>query len=165
MKIPKGLKRAATLCVLKNSNRFLLLRRFKEPNKNKYTPVGGKIDPFENPLDSAIRETNEETGIKLDTMKFCGMLTETSPIEYNWICYVYLAEIGFIPAPNCKEGKLEWVDFENVLNIPTPKTDWFIYKYILDNKPFAFSAEYDENLMLLSMQEDIENKSIFKYER
>jgi 8-oxo-dGTP pyrophosphatase MutT (NUDIX family) len=41
--------------------------------------VGGKLDPFESPLKSAIRETFEETGIKFDTMKFCGILTETSP--------------------------------------------------------------------------------------
>lgn len=160
MKIPSGLKRAATLCVLKNGNRFLLLKRLKEPNKNNYTPVGGKIDPFESPLNSAIRETYEETGIKIDTMKYCGLLTETSPIEYNWICYVYLAEIDYISPPVCNEGKLEWIDFKNVLDIPTPKTDWYIYKYILDNKPFSFSANYDENITLLSMSEDIENKKI-----
>ena len=35
-----------------------------------------------------------------------------------------------------------------------------MYKYIFENKPFAFSAEYDENLNLLSMTEEIENKVI-----
>jgi hypothetical protein len=40
-------------------------------------------------------------------------------------------------------------------NVPTPKTNWYIYKYILDNKPFAFSAEYDGKLNLLSMTEEI----------
>ena len=52
------------------------------------------------------------------------------------------------------------IDFDNVLNIAAPKTDWFIYKYILDNKPFAFNAEYDKDLTLLSMTEDIENIEI-----
>jgi len=162
MEIPRGLKRAATLCVLKNENRFLLLKRFKEPNKNKYTPVGGKLDPYESPIKSAIRETFEETGIKVDGMKYCGILTESSPTEYNWICYVYLSEIDYIPAPDCNEGKLEWIDFEDVLKIPTPKTDWYIYKYILDNKPFAFNAEYNEQLELLSMHEETENIKILK---
>ena len=32
--------------------------------------------------------------------------------------------------------------------------------YILDNKPFAFGAEYDGNLNILSMIEEIENKII-----
>ena len=33
-----------------------------------YTPVGGKIDPYESPYDAAIRETFEETVIKVDKM-------------------------------------------------------------------------------------------------
>ena len=81
-KIPIGLKRVATLCILRNKDKFLLLRRLKEPNKDHFTAVGGKLDPFESPLNSAIGETFEETGIKVHTMKYCGILTETSPIKY-----------------------------------------------------------------------------------
>lgn len=50
MKVPYGLKRTAVICVLKSDRRFLLLKRLKEPNKDLYTPVGGKLDPFENPF-------------------------------------------------------------------------------------------------------------------
>lgn len=158
--VPVGLKRAATLCVLKHNNQFLLLKRLKEPNKDQYTPVGGKLDPFESPLQAAIRETFEETGIKVTTMKYCGTLTETSPTKYNWINYVYIAEIDFIEPPFCNEGTLNWIAFDDLLKVPTPKTDWFIYKYILDNKPFAFSALYNEALDLLSMIEEIENTEL-----
>ncbi len=158
--IPKGLKRAATLCILKNKDSFLLLKRLKEPNKDSFTPVGGKLDPFESPLKAAIRETFEETGIKVETMKYCGILTESSPTKYNWINFVYIAEIDFIEPPFCNEGTLMWIPFDELLNVPTPKTDWFIYKYILDGKPFSLNAEYDENLNLLSMIEEIENTKI-----
>ena len=161
MKIPYGLKRTATLCVLKNGKRFLLLKRLKEPNAGKFTPVGGKLDPFESPLKSAIRETFEETGIKVEHMKFCGLLTESSPTEYNWTGYVYLAEIDAVEPPLCNEGELKWISFDEVLSMPTPKTDWFIYQYILENKPFAFSAEFDENLQLKEMVEEIENKVVY----
>lgn len=159
-KIPVGLKRTATLCVLRHQDKFLLLKRLKEPNKDCFTPVGGKLDPFESPLKSAIRETYEETGIKVDAMKFCGILTETSPTEYNWTGYVYIANINYIEPPDCNEGTLMWVSFDNVLEVPTPKTDWYIYKYIIDQKPFVFSADYDEQLNLLSMVEEIENIKI-----
>jgi len=159
-KIPIGIKRTATLCILRHKDNFLLLKRLKEPNKDNFTPVGGKLDPFESPLKSAIRETFEETGIKVDTMKYCGILTETSPTEYNWTGYVYIAEIDFVEPPICNEGTLMWINFDELLKVPTPKTDWYIYKYILDNKPFAFSAEYDEKLNILSMTEEIENKVI-----
>ena len=79
MQIQEGLKRTAVLCVLRNGNDFLLLKRFKEPNKNMYTPVGGKLDPFETPKNAALRETREETGIIVPDMRFCGVVTETSP--------------------------------------------------------------------------------------
>ncbi len=129
-----------------------------------YTPVGGKLDPFESPLQAAIRETFEETGIQLDTLKYGGVLTESSPTKYNWIGFVYLAEIKFTPPPPCNEGTLEWIPFEQVLEVPTPKTDWFIYDYLLRDEPFAFSATYDKNLELLSMREEISDKILYQKE-
>lgn len=160
--IPLGIKRTATLCILRHQNNFLLLKRLKEPNKDNYTPVGGKLERFENPLKSAIRETFEETGIKVDTMKYCGILTETSPTKYNWVNYVYIADIEYIEPPICNEGTLNWISFDDLLEVPTPKTDWYIYKYILDNKPFAFNADYDRELNLISMREEIENIKIIE---
>lgn len=159
-KIPTGFKRTATLCILRHKDKFLLLKRLKEPNKDSFTPVGGKLDPFESPLKSAIRETFEETGIKVEPMKYGGILTETSPTAYNWTGYVYIADIDFIEPPFCNEGTLMWISFDDLLKVPTPKTDWYIYKYILENKAFAFSAEYDEKLNLFSMTEEIENIAI-----
>lgn len=155
--IPVGLKRVATLCILRNDSRLLLLKRAKAPHQHHYTPVGGKLDPYESPLQAAIRETYEETGIVVDTMGFCGILTETSPTNYNWIGYVYVAEIDAISPPYCKEFKLEWIEFEHLAQVPTPKTDWYIYQYILNNKKFVFNAEYDQEIRLLSMIEEIEN--------
>lgn len=152
-----GLKRVATLCVLKHGRRLLLLHRLKEPNKGKYAPVGGKIEPYETPLQSVKRETWEETGVYVDNPKFCGILTETSPTDYNWTSYVYVADIDLIDPPPCPEGTLEWIDFDGDRDaIPTPKTDWFVYQYILDGKPFAFSATFDDELNMLEMVEDIE---------
>jgi len=156
-----GLKKTATLCVLKNENRFLLLKRAKEPNKNTYTPVGGKLEPFESPYQCAIRETFEETGIEVDTMKYCGILVESSPTKYNWTNFVYLAEVDYIPPPPCDEGALKWIDFDEVLHVPAPKTDWYIYKYILVNKVFTFNALFDGSLNLLEMKDEIENKIVY----
>ena len=139
----------------------MLLKRLKEPNKGLFTPVGGKLDPHENPLKAAIRETWEETGFDVTHMKFCGLLTESSPVEYNWTNYVYLAEIELVPPPPCNEGELQWIDFDDVLKTPTPTTDWFIYKYILENRPFAFNAEFNEKIELLSMVEELEDKLVY----
>jgi len=146
------------MCVLRHKDQFLLLKRAKEPNKGMYVPVGGKLEPFENQYAACLRETQEETGIQLESAKFCGTLIETSPTKYNWMCFVYLAEIEYCPPPYCDEGELEWIPIDKLLKVPTPPTDFAIYEYILAGKPFAFSADYNEQLELIRLEEEIENK-------
>ena len=156
MKIPIGLKKSAAMVVLRHRHQFLLLERNKMPNKGKVVPVGGKVDPFEDPYTTALRETWEETGIRLESARYCGLLIETSPTQYNWQSSIYLADIEWQEAPICDEGKLQWIERSALLEVPTPPTDLEIYKYILANKPFAFNAIYDAQLNLLSMVEEIE---------
>jgi len=163
--VPEGIKKAATLCVLRHQNDFLLLKRLKEPNRGLYTPVGGKLDPFEDPLSAAIRETREETGIEVPTMKYCGILVETSPTKYNWINFVYVADINRLPPPPCNEGELRWIAYSEVLNVPTPKTDWFIYQHILEDRPFAFHANFDAEVNLLRMTNALTEEVVFRDEK
>lgn len=155
-----GLKRAATLCILRNNDKFLLLKRLKEPNKDMYVPVGGKIDPFENPDDAVAREVMEETRIHITSKQFCGILTETSPIKYNWISYVYMSDIEFVEVPYCNEGELQWIDAKDLVDIPTPLTDLYIYDYVLKGEIFAFNAIYDSELNLTSLWEQYSNTKI-----
>ena len=159
-KIPFGIKKVASMCVLKCDQQFLLLKRANEPNRGMYVPVGGKLEPHESAYKAVLRETLEETGIQLPSATFCGILTESSPVKYNWISYIYMAEIPYQPAPFCDEGILEWIKIEDLLNVPTPPTDWWIYKYILDDKPFALCAEYNTELKILEMREDIEGVKV-----
>ena len=160
MKVPIGLKKVAAMCVLQHKDKFLLLKRAKEPNKGMYVPVGGKLEPFENQIDACLRETYEETGIQLTSAKFCGILIETSPTKYNWISYIYLAQIEDQIPPYCDEGVLEWINRKDLLSIPTPPTDLAIYKYISENKPFAFSADYDADLNMIRLVEEFEGIQI-----
>jgi len=156
----EGNKKVATLCVLKNENRFLLLKRYNEPNKDKYVPVGGKLKHYESPKDGVIRETLEETGIIIKEPKFSGILTESSPTNYNWISYIFCNEIEYINPPISDEGKLEWIEYDKIKKIPTPLTDYHIYQFILQKKKFIINAEYDEELNLIEMFEEISNSKI-----
>jgi 8-oxo-dGTP diphosphatase len=56
----EGLKRVAVICILRNQTNFLLLKRFNEPLKGLYVPVGGKVDPYENPYETALREVKKK---------------------------------------------------------------------------------------------------------
>ena len=148
------------MVVLRHDDQFLLLRRNKPPHAGKFVPVGGKLEPFEDPYSAALRETYEETGLRVDRLIYGGVLVESSPTAYNWQCNIYLADIPFLPPPPCDEGTLVWVPFAAVPSVPTPPTDWHIYQYLMQGQPFALNARYDEQLNLLSMYEEIEGKQL-----
>jgi len=155
MDIPKGFKQPAVLCILQSGDKLLLLRRKNPPNAGKYTPVGGKLEPHEDPHTAAIRETREETGLDIPEFRYCGTLVETSPVDYNWICFVYVAQIDYQPAPECDEGTLEWIAAGDIPTLPTPTTDAHIYEHVLTNRPFFLNAIYDDQIKLLKMTEEI----------
>lgn len=155
------MKTPASICLLEADNQYLLLKRNKDPFAGHYVPVGGKLDANETPIDAAVRETHEETGIQIDSPIYCGTLVETSPVKYNWILFVYRAEIEWQKPGYCNEGVLEWVHKDNLLSVRTPQTDLFLYEYILNRQPFMFNAVYDKDINLLSMRDEISGKQLF----
>ncbi|WP_233752725.1 NUDIX hydrolase [Flavilitoribacter nigricans] len=160
-KFPLGLKRSAAMIVLRHEKQFLLLKRGKEPNKGKYVPVGGKLDPFEDPYSAAVRETREETGIDVEHLQYAGVLIESSPTAYNWQCNIYVADIPYQEVPYCDEGELSWIPYEQIPDLPTPPTDWIIYQYLMRGQVFAFNAILDEQLNLLSMDDEIRGERVW----
>jgi 8-oxo-dGTP diphosphatase len=153
---PHGLKRAAVFCIIKSGEMYLLLKRAKPPYKGKFVPVGGKINPYESPKDAVVREVQEETGLQITLPEFCGVLTESSPVEYNWISYIYKVSLeAFIPAPACDEGELIWIHEEDLHSIDMPPTDLAIYQFAMREQKFSFQALFDAELTLLTMTDDL----------
>jgi 8-oxo-dGTP diphosphatase len=150
-----GLKQAVVMVVLRSDDALLLLHRTKEPNLSKYVPVGGHIEPFEAPRAAAIREVREETGKQLDDIQFHGVLVETSPTNYNWVVFVYSAEVEHFDPPDCAEGVLEWVPSHRVPDLPTPATDNYIYPLIVAGQHFVLNAEFDQDLHLEHLEEEL----------
>lgn len=162
--LPLGIKRTAAMVVLRHAQQLLLLQRIRPPFEGHYLPVGGKLDPHEDPYSAALRETYEETGIRLEKLTFGGILIETSPVDYNWQSSIYWADIPYQEPPTSDEGTLHWIDFEDIPNIPTPPTDFIIYQYLMRQQPFVLNAIYDAELNLLHMIEEIEGIEVHKSE-
>lgn len=146
------------MIVLRHQEQFLLLKRANSPNKGLYVPVGGKVDPYEDPYETGLREVKEETGISISEMRYMGSLIETSPVKYNWWCSIYMADIPWQEAPPCDEGILEWIPFAQLESLATPATDWHIYQYIARQQPFAMRAVFNADLKMTFMIEEIENR-------
>ena len=149
------MKKIAVMVILRCGEKYLLLRRAKAPNAGLYAPVGGKLEPHERPVDAAIRETLEETGIAIAAPTLCGVLSETAPVDYNWICYIYLSDIEYLKPSPCKEGVLEWIPFERLPEIPLPATDLRIYDYVRRGQKFVFDAVFDAELNLVGMVDEL----------
>ncbi len=150
-----GLKKAAVMVVLRSGEALLLLQRNRSPNRGMYAPVGGHIEPHETPRQAAIREAREETGCTLGEVRFCGVVVETSPTDYNWILFVYASDVQRFELPACEEGELRWVDLARLAEFATPATDTHIYRLILAGQPFFLNAEYDAELNLLFLQDEL----------
>ena len=73
-----------------------------------------------------------------------------------------MAEVEQMPPHHCNEGTLEWIAFADGLNVPTPATDWFIYKYLLQEKKFAFNAVFDAQLQMVYLQDDLTGEIVVR---
>lgn len=143
----------ATICYIDNGKEFLLLHRNKKPNdvhRGKWISVGGKLEKGESPEDCAKREVFEETGLVVEEMTLCGIVTfpDFTP-DTDWYTYVFkvTAFTGQL-LEDCAEGTLEWVPYEQVLQKPTWEGDYEMFKWILNDEPF-FSAKmtYEDKVL------------------
>jgi 8-oxo-dGTP diphosphatase len=157
-----GLKKAVVMVLLRSGDSLLLMKRTKQPNLGKYVPVGGHVEPFETPRKAALREVEEETGCLLEDVAFRGVLVETSPADYNWIVFVYSAEIERFPLPECGEGILEWMEWSRLPEIPTPPTDLHVYGLIMNDRTFVLNAEFDSALNLLLLEDEFSGQVLHK---
>jgi len=157
-----GLKKGGVLCLLRSGDALLLMRRAKALHHGQYVPVGGHIEPFESPRAAALREVREEAGVCLEGAAYCGVLVETSPTKYNWVTFIYLAEVERFAPPACVEGTLEWIEIDRLSEVPIPPPDAHIYRLALAGQPFALDATYDADLNLLSMREEISGRELVR---
>lgn len=155
-----GTKRVAAFCFLKHKNQFLLLKRTKMPYFGVFAPVGGSVEPHETPEQAAIREAYEEADIKVSEVSFCGILAETSPIDYNWISFIYTVEIPYQVPGNCDEGQLMWIDQDIAPTLHIPPTDPAIYRYMRQGESFVLNAIYNADMQLISMKNNLTGEII-----
>ncbi|MEC7353262.1 MAG: NUDIX domain-containing protein [Planctomycetota bacterium] len=125
--------RVAVLCYLfDEDDRLLLLHRRKEPNIDRYSPIGGKLElaEGESPHACAIREIEEESGLALDSdeLRMMGMVSETAyEGTTHWLIFLFevTRPVRHAEIPNMEfdEGVLEWVPAKRVSELDIPDTD------------------------------------------
>lgn len=101
-----------TICFIKQGDKILLLNREKPSWMGSWNGVGGKLEDGESALDCVLREVLEETEIKLDNVRFKGLVTWIVDGAYSGGMYAFIAEIpeDFIyeTPKKTEEGILDW---------------------------------------------------------
>lgn len=148
----------STCVYLIHDHQWLMLYRNKKENDvnaGKYIGVGGKAEPGEKPLQCAMREVREETGLIMHHPVCHGTVTFRYPDrtdEKIWI-YTCIDFSGIMHEDN--EGTLLWVPETEILNLNVWDGDRIFLKKLLnhEDEKFNIRLSYDENDILLSAEE------------
>lgn len=97
-----------TCAILVNTQGLILLGKRKNGYKAGFFGLpGGRVEINEPLIESAQREIEEETGIKVDTPKYLGIIRENQD-GYDFIHFVFTAQVGdaqpVLAEPNKCEG-------------------------------------------------------------
>ncbi len=80
-----------TLLFLTSGDEVLLIRKKRGHGAGKINGPGGKIDPGETPLQAALRETREETGVHVPDATLMAEFRFLDLVAQQWYGYVFLA--------------------------------------------------------------------------
>lgn len=149
----------STLCYLEKDNKYLMLlrnKKEKDVNEGKWIGVGGKCEKGESPEECVIRETFEETGIKLESLKMRGVMTFASEGWEDEYIFVYTSDKFSGHITECNEGELAWIDKDKIMDLNLWNGDRiFLDIMINSDKLFSIKLSYKGD--------DIVDKQLYVY--
>ena len=146
----------STLCYIEKDGQYLMLHRVKKEhdiNEGKWIGVGGHLEEGESPLDCVIRETFEETGLKLINPRYRGLVTFVSRSGgklYTEQMHLFTcAEFSGELVSDCDEGVLKWVKKEDVPALPLWEGDRIFLRLLGEEERFfLLKLEYSDDALV-----------------
>jgi len=111
-----------TVVAIFRGTEILMQYKLRGPFPNKWNLPGGKLQEDESPIDCAIREVSEETGIDI-------YASDTRNILYNkfWNgveLYLFVTTVPLhIGFTSMEDEPLAWVEIDSVINNKLPTVD------------------------------------------
>ena len=134
--------RKTSLCYIGCGEYLLLLYRNKkknDPNAGKWLGIGGGIEEGESPEQCACRETEEETGLKLSSPEYRGIIRFVSDCWEEEEMHLFTCELpdADLPTlPECNEGELKWVPKKDAGRLPMWEGDKIFFDLLERGEPF-----------------------------
>ncbi|MDD2822860.1 MAG: NUDIX domain-containing protein [Candidatus Daviesbacteria bacterium] len=140
---------------------FLHRGKHKKLDPNRLNGVGGRVEPGENYLDAAIRETEEETGYKVspENIKLAGIVKLEGGYSEDWVMCFFKIKITSKEIPlgeNTDDGKLIWINKDKVLDSNFELVDDlnYCFKDLVEEKSLFFMTaklNNDEKIQSVSI--------------
>ena len=134
-------------------------RKPHDPNAGKWLGIGGKIEAGETPDECNLREGREETGIRLRSMHFCGVIEFRADMYEDEDMYLYTSddfepsddeacklflETGVYDLPDCREGELRWVPEDELMDLPMWEGDRvFLGRLLAGQQKISLTLRYE----------------------
>ena len=142
-----------TMIYLKRDESYLLLYRNKKKNDinhNKWIGIGGRKEPGETIDECAIRETKEETGFDIHSLKCAG---EVLFIDGDFKMMMYCYEITDFSGEQieCDEGELKRIPIKDIYNYPMWEGDKAFLPLLIEHAPYFKMAVCYKNDVLVGV--------------
>ena len=117
-----------------------MLHRVKkdiDENKDKWIGIGGKFEEGESPEDCVRREVLEETGLRLRSWRYRGIVTFVSDEWGTEYMHLFTSDnwTGELNS-DCGEGELAWIEKSRLLSLPIWEGDKIFLRLLDTDEPF-----------------------------
>ena len=140
-----------TLCYIEQDGKYLMMHRVKKENdinKDKWIGVGGHFEADESPEECLLREVTEETGLTLESWKLRGIITFISDRWQTEYMFLYTADRFSGTVTECNEGTLEWVQKEDVYDLPIWEGDKIFFRLLKTRQEFfSLKLRYEGEML------------------
>lgn len=140
----------ATLCYVidRSKNSTLMIYRNKKENdfhEGKWNGLGGKFEAGESPEECAIREIEEESGLKVSAVKMRGFIT--FPLfdgVDDWYVFLFTADKFSGDLIDSPEGELKWIPLNELDKLNLWDGDKIFLKWLFEDKFFSAKFIYED---------------------
>jgi 8-oxo-dGTP diphosphatase len=137
----------AVLIYVRSGDETLML----EKSDGRWNGIGGKCDADESFVEAAIRECEEESGLRLDRSRFDRLGTLHFPNfkpekNEDWLVEVMTIQLRSNEKKSIRseneEGKLHWINNDDLLDLNLYEGDRYFIPYVMRREPFSGTLWY-----------------------
>ena len=140
----------ATLCYVTNkkTDSTLMIHRVKKENdyhEGKWNGLGGKFEQGESPEECAIREIEEECGLKVKSVTMRGFIT--FPMfdgKEDWYVFLFTADKFVGKLIDSPEGNIAWIKNDVLTELNLWDGDKIFIPWLFEDKFFSAKFNYED---------------------